>query len=294
MSNFTPSQQNALNNLSPVLLANSISLGDLIDSILTSIASGNLGIKSNAWDVDALAKDGNLFAQDTGTTAGLTFGYMGGRFHNGLAVVTVAAGTILLAANQTNYVEVDRAGTVSTNTSGFTSGRFPLYQITTGSSTISVVTNKKCPLVLIGTAGVVGTMLSTMAATKSEHATLGDLSATFVFRMALPPNAGTISAISFLEGAAVAADDTNYWKWKVVNKGTGGAGTNTIVDDTNAANSTKATGGAALSANIPRALVLGVTLTHAAGDVLEFTVTKTAAPTTMTGCAVRVDSIFTG
>ena len=45
------------------------------------------------------------------------------------------------AAAARNYVEADRTGAVSKNTTGFTAGRQPLYQIVAGASTITSYTD---------------------------------------------------------------------------------------------------------------------------------------------------------
>jgi hypothetical protein len=88
------------------------------------------------------------FQQDSGTTTGLTFGYKAGKFRNDNAIVSVAAGTVTLTGSATNYVEVDSAGVVSVNTTGFTSGSIPLFEVVTTSGTISSVTDKRSCLLL--------------------------------------------------------------------------------------------------------------------------------------------------
>jgi hypothetical protein len=58
-----------------------------------------------------------------------------------------------------------------------------------------------------------------------------------------------ITRISFVSKDALAANDTNYVKFGVViNLGGPAAGTQALVDDTAAANSTKVTGGSAIAA----------------------------------------------
>jgi hypothetical protein len=273
------------------------SMVTVLEDVFAAIDSAAIGITASAADIDSLALGAGTFGQDSDTTTGLTFGYKAGRFINGLALVDFSAGTLILSESTTNYVEVNRAGVVSSNTSGFTSGAFPLYVMATGSASISAVTNKKTLLSLLGTAGVVGSMLSTMGATKEQNATLGDLLATASFTVIVPGNAGTISKISLATRTAIATSDTDYWKFKVINKGVEGSGTTVVVDDTAAANSTKATGGAAITGYVKRDLTLtrtGADLIFAAGDMLEITITKTGSATTMAQCALRVDSTFTG
>lgn len=63
-------------------------------------------------------------------TTNLTYGYLGGIIRRGSTLQVVAAGTVTCTASQTNYVELDlEAGTVSANTTGFTSGRYPLATV---------------------------------------------------------------------------------------------------------------------------------------------------------------------
>lgn len=302
MSRFTAEQQDAIRRALRPLTDPAIDLDpvELLDDIYDQIAAGSVGITALAADVDALAKDGGHFTQDANTTTGLTFGWKASRIDTGLTTVTVSAGTLLLSASANNYVEVDRAGTVSANTSGFTSGKKPLWLIVTGVSSITSVTSRKTLLMLLGTAGVVGSMLSTPGATKEITVSLGTVSATSTFSVSMPANVGTIYKATLVPPAAVAASDTDYWTIDVTNKGAGGAGTTKVVDGTSAANTTKATGGTALAANVKRALTLNGTpgvdaaLDHASEDVFLVTLTKTGSPAALTGGSIRFDSRFSG
>lgn len=87
-----------------------------------------------------------LFGQNTGTTAGLTFGYYGGRMVVDGVLTSIAAGTVgPLTASTTNYIEATRAGVVSFNTTGFSTGSIPLYVAVTGVSTITSVADQRAP-----------------------------------------------------------------------------------------------------------------------------------------------------
>lgn len=78
-----------------------------------------------------------MFGNKATTTTGLTWGYYGGiLFIDGVAT-SIADGTTLLTASQTNYVERTRAGVVSDNTTGFTAGQIPLYTVVTSASGIT-------------------------------------------------------------------------------------------------------------------------------------------------------------
>lgn len=78
------------------------------------------------------------FAANSATTAALNFGYTAGRIRQSDGtIVEVAAGTVALSASQTNYVEINNAGTVSKNTSGFTASSKPIRLIVTDAGSIT-------------------------------------------------------------------------------------------------------------------------------------------------------------
>jgi hypothetical protein len=271
-------------------------MSEIINDIKADIDSGNIGITAGAEDVDSLALGGGHFVVDEDLSTALDLYWKAARFHNGLANVTVAAGHVTLSASNTNYVEVARDGTVYTNTSAFTSGRLPLWVVVTGTGTRTTTTSAKPLLQLIGTAGVVGSMLSTAGATKEQTIQIGALSATAAFCIVLPNVAGTVAQVSFVTSTTDAADDTDYRTFGIVNKGATGSGSTKIVDSTVAANSSKATGGTGTTAYVKRDLTLSTTpadLVVAAGDVLEITFTKVAAATDWAQCSIRIGVTFT-
>lgn len=82
------------------------------------------------------------------------------------------------------------------------------------------------------------------------------------------PAAGTLSTALFSGVDALAANDTNYITFTITNLGLAGSGSAAMLAATDA-NTTKATGGTALSANTRRTLTLNGTaanLVVAAGD----------------------------
>lgn len=85
------------------------------------------------------------------------------------------------------------------------------------------------------------------------------------------PFAGTITAIAFVtKDGLVANSDTNFATFSVVNKGQSGVGATAVLAAT-APNTTKLTGGTAITGYQSRSLVLSATpanLVVAAGDVL--------------------------
>ena len=84
----------------------------------------------------------SFFEYDVPGTSGLNFAYKAGLVRNDNVIWSVVAGTVLLIASDTNYVEVNPAdGTVSANIVGFTTERIPLYSVVTNVSTITGYTD---------------------------------------------------------------------------------------------------------------------------------------------------------
>ena len=99
----------------------------------------------------------------------------------------------------------------------------------------------------------------------------------------IAPAAGVLSSALFSGVDVLAANDTNYITFGITNLGQAGAGTAAMLAATDA-NTTKATGGAALAANTVRSLTLNGTaanLVVAAGDRIRIraTVSGTLANT---------------
>ena len=79
--------------------------------------------------------------------SGLVVRYTGGRIiFGGGAPVDVDADYLTLTDNATNYVEVDSSGTVSANTSAFTSSKYPLAVVTTVAGSITGIEDKRSAL----------------------------------------------------------------------------------------------------------------------------------------------------
>lgn len=117
-------------------MASSTSNLDLISS-----SQAQKEVTSNALH-DA-ASPATLFGRRASTTAGLTWGYYGGRILVDGVLTTISNGTVALTASATNYVEATRAGVVSKNTSGFTAGSVPLYTVVAGSSAVTSYTDER-------------------------------------------------------------------------------------------------------------------------------------------------------
>lgn len=106
-------------------------------SNLDQIQSSQQQKEVTANAADDAESPASLFGRRGSTTGALTWGYYGGKLTVDGVLTTIANGTVTLTASVTNYVEADRTGTVSVNTTAFTAGRTPLYQIVTGSATVT-------------------------------------------------------------------------------------------------------------------------------------------------------------
>lgn len=102
---------------------------------------------STAGGIPLAREDRNQRAIDPfkpGAHSGLSFAYGIGIVRNDNAVTRVEAGTVTLTDDADNYIETTSAGTVSANTTGYTSGQIPLYKVTTASGEITAVQDDRC------------------------------------------------------------------------------------------------------------------------------------------------------
>lgn len=139
--------------------------------------------------------------------------------------------------------------------------------------------------------------LSSAAKRKQESATIGiiNTSAATYQSVLIVPETGTLESFKFVPGTTLAANDTNYITFEIVNSGQAGVGTTAMLAVSDA-NTTKATGGSALAAGVPRALTIHGTaanLVVTKGDVIvvKATVTGTLA-NSVSGSTFALD--FTG
>lgn len=109
--------------------------------------------------------------------------------------------------------------------------------------------------------------------------TLGSISATTTQICFIAPASCAIQSFQLCNGGAIAASNTDYWTFALVDKGSDGTASNTIVTK-----STQVTGGQAIAAY--DAYDLGtMDMTHrvlAEGDVVVLTITKTGSATALT------------
>lgn len=121
------------------------------------------------------ASPATLYGRRQSTCSGLTWGYYGGRvtLRDGTNTA-IANGTLTLSASATNYVEVNPAtGAVSTNTTAFTSGYWPLYSVVTGTATATSYTDYRASAVAGASVADVACRTITVTGEGATTATLG-------------------------------------------------------------------------------------------------------------------------
>lgn len=109
------------------------------------------------------------------------------------------------------------------------------------------------------------------------------------------PKSGRVISVKFSSLAALATSDTDYITWTVVNLGQAGAGSTAILS-TSDLNTTKATGGVAITASSSKSLTLHGTSTNldvVEGDVIRIRATATgtlAGAVTVPSYSVLIDA----
>lgn len=137
-------------------------VNDIIDDLLSTsngLGASCIGVEDSAGNLDAenvedaiaefysstatIRTLGDVLAENSLTTTGLTWGYKAGTIRYDNTITDVAAGTVSLTDNATNYVEVASDGTVYRNTSAFTAGRIPIRTVITLAGVQTTSTDKR-------------------------------------------------------------------------------------------------------------------------------------------------------
>lgn len=97
-------------------------------TVLQSInasASPEVQMNENTY---ALAPSAFL-GKDAPYTTGLIWAFLGGTFWDGSSMQSRTASTVALTGSATNFIEMSNTGSVTRNTSLFTAGQRPMYQV---------------------------------------------------------------------------------------------------------------------------------------------------------------------
>lgn len=105
-------------------------------SLLTQLTTSQAGKEATVNELMNAASPATVFGRRQ-SSSGLAWDYFGGRFNANGTLTAIGNGTLTLTASTTCYIEVNPAGTVSFNTTGFTAGSIPLYSVVTGASTVT-------------------------------------------------------------------------------------------------------------------------------------------------------------
>ena len=104
--------------------------------LLVQSQSGKEATANALWNAMSQAA---LFSRYN--SSGLIWYYYGGTMIVDGVVTQIANNTVTLSASATNYIEADRSGALTKNTTGFTPGRIPLYTAVTNATTITSYTD---------------------------------------------------------------------------------------------------------------------------------------------------------
>lgn len=120
----------------------SLTTAKIADLAVTTAKINDLAVTTAKIDAGAVTVDKLSDFRPT-AGAGLVLNVAAGRVKHNNVVATYAGGTTTVADATTNYVEVNNAGSVSNNTTGFTSGRYPIATVVAAAGVITVVTDKR-------------------------------------------------------------------------------------------------------------------------------------------------------
>jgi hypothetical protein len=113
-------------------------------SNLTLLTATQADKEATANELLNAASQAMLFAYREGGTSGTTWGFFGGDMLVDGVLTEIANGTVAGLVNGNNFVEATRAGAVSSNTTSFTAGRIPLFEVTVTASVVASWIDRRC------------------------------------------------------------------------------------------------------------------------------------------------------
>lgn len=105
-------------------------------SLLTQLTSAQAGKETTVNELNNAFSIASLGGRRQ-SSSGLNWDYFGGRIRVDGVATAIANGTIALTASGNNYIEMNRAGTISKNTTAFTPGSMALYYVATSVSSVT-------------------------------------------------------------------------------------------------------------------------------------------------------------
>lgn len=113
---------------------------------LLNFSQGDKEIVAN--ELFDAASPATIFGRHASATSGLTWAYYGGSMLVDGVLTQITNGSVSLTASSTNYVESDRSGVVTKNTTAFTAGRIALYAVVTNASGATTYADYRTPVLL--------------------------------------------------------------------------------------------------------------------------------------------------
>lgn len=112
-------------------------------TILDLLFAAQAGKETSVNELADAASPAMIFGRRGSVCSGLTWGYYGGTLLVDGVLSAIGNGSLTLSGSATNYIESDRSGTVSSNTTGYTAGSIPLYTVVCGASTVTSYTDDR-------------------------------------------------------------------------------------------------------------------------------------------------------
>lgn len=115
-------------------------------------STSNLNLLSSSQSAKEIAANAlfdagspaTLYGRNANTCNGLIWGFYGGYANTTNGLTSVSNNTVTLANGATNYLEANpTTGAVTVNSTGFTAGRTPLYQIVTSGGAVTSYTDMR-------------------------------------------------------------------------------------------------------------------------------------------------------
>ena len=114
-------------------------------SNIAQISSAQGGKEITANEIFDACSPGSYYGRRAPGCVGFTWAGYGAVLLIGGTPTRIANWTVTLGASVTTYIEANPAtGAVTSNTAGWTSGRIPLYKVTTSATAVTVWQDWRC------------------------------------------------------------------------------------------------------------------------------------------------------